>query len=137
MYMRFDMAQNHTQETMTGISYTAVDTGRYVIDLRESVHWTQADLARATGIDKSDLSKIEHNQRKLSGVWLILFQEAVDREKERLRRDDHFTQNEAQRIYDRYTAPMLQEMHHLGMSDSKVAGVQETMRGLIKSVFAS
>lgn len=136
MYMRFDMTQNHSQETIAGISYTDVDTGRYVIELRESVHWTQADLARATGIDKSDLSKIEHNQRKLSGVWLILFQEAVNREKERLRRDTHFTEDEAQRIYDRYTAPMLQEMHNLGMSDSKIAGVQETMSGLIKSVFA-
>lgn len=123
-------------ETTTA-SYTSVNTGEYVVALRQSVGWSQADLARATGIDKSDLSKIEHNQRKLSSVWLILFQEAVDREKARLRRDTQFADEHAQRMFERYAVGMLQEMSDLGMSDSKIAGVRETMSGLIKSVFAT
>lgn len=117
-------------------SYNTIDLGQYVISLRESVGWSQADLARHTGIDPADLSKMERNNRKVTATWLLIFQEAVQREKTRLRKDQRFASMQEQRFYDRYVIGMMNDMEALGMSDSKIEGVRETMSGFIKSVFA-
>lgn len=130
------MNKDRAAQSNTGAFYMDVDPGKYIIALRESVGWSQADLARVTGIDPADLSKMERNLRKVPSVWLILFIEAVRREKDRLRRDQEFSSNEQQRIYERYAVGMINDMEALGMSERKIEGVRETMSGLIKSVFA-
>lgn len=130
------MKKDQVVQSNTRESHQEVKPGQYVIALRESVGWTQADLARNTGIDPADLSKMEHGRRKVSAIWLILFMEAVDREKARLRRDQSFSTDQQKRLYDRHAVGLLQDLQRLGMSDRKIEGVRETMSGLIKSVFA-
>lgn len=130
------MAQDRAAQSHIDMSYTDVDTGAYVIALRESVGWSQAELARQTGIDKSDLSKIENNKRKLSGVWLIIFQEAVHREKNRIRSDYQFQTEQQQQIYNTITVKLLGTLEQIGVSESRIDGVRETMNGLIKSVLS-
>lgn len=130
------MAKDRAAQSHNEMSRKRVDTGRYVVTLRESVGWSQAELARQTGIDKSDLSKIENNKRNLSGTWLILFQEAVAREKDRLRSDSHFETEQQQRIYNNFTVKLLDTLEQMGLSESRIEGVRETMTGLIKSVLS-
>lgn len=130
------MNKDQAAQSNTATHNSEIEPGQYIVRLRESVHWSQADLARNTGIDPADLSKMEHKQRKVSAIWLIIFTEAVNKEKERLRKDQQFSSAQQQRIYDRYTVGLLGDLQALGMSDSKIEGVRETMTGLIKSVFA-
>lgn len=130
------MKQDRAQQLNTDTAYAEVNPGQFIISLRESVGWTQAQLARSCGIDPADLSKMEHNRRKVSSVWLILFMEAVHREKARLRRDQAFASDEQKRLYERHAVGLMQDLERLGMSDGKIEGVRETMSGLIKSVFA-
>lgn len=130
------MAKDFTTKSHTGVSYEDLDPGKYVIQLRESVGWSQAELARRIGIDTSDLSKVENNKRNPSGIWLILIYEAVQEEKDRLRRDTRFASEQEQRFYDNYVVKMLRDMQQLGMSDARIEGVRETMSGFIKSIFS-
>lgn len=130
------MNQDRAVQSNTVMSYQDVDPGQYIVSLRESVGWSQAELARKTGVDPADLSKMEHNQRKVSSLWLIVFMEAVRIEKDRLRRDYEFASDQQKRIYEQHAIGLVHDLERLGMSESKLEGVRETMSGLIKSVFA-
>lgn len=49
-----------------------------IIDLRESKDWTQAELARRLGVDKSVMNKIESGTRKVQTDELIKMSKLFD-----------------------------------------------------------
>lgn len=49
-----------------------------IIDLRESKDWSQAELARRLGLDKSVMNKIENGTRKISAEELSRLSSILD-----------------------------------------------------------
>lgn len=133
-----DMSKKDTeQQNQDNMHEEHVDVGAYIIALRESVGWTQADLIRHTGIDKGLVSRYESNQRKVSDENFVKIQRAVMAEKDRRLHDGSFTDPQGQYFYDQYIVGMLREMNHLGMSEARMEGVRESISGIIKSALAN
>jgi len=66
--------------TVSGKSTTgALDFGQRIAQARDEADMTQADLARAIGLDRTAIAKLESGARKVSAAELVAIAAAVDR----------------------------------------------------------
>lgn len=113
-----------------------VDVGAHIVALRDSLGWSQADLARWLDIDAANLSKIEHNQRRISAEKLLQIQTLVHREQEKRLHSGDFAMEQGRQLYEHIVPNLVREMNHLGMSQAKMDGIRESISGAIKSAFS-
>lgn len=55
-----------------------MDVGERIIHLRESKGWSQAELARRTGINKSVMNRIELGERPIRDHEILMFASVLD-----------------------------------------------------------
>lgn len=130
------MNRQQTEQQYSDRTMERKAVGARVVQLRESVNWSPADLCRHTGIDSGNLSKIERGQKGIGSYTLLQIELAVEAERDRRLRDGSFTDAKGRYYMNEYVANMCKELGAEGISQTKVDGVRESMSGIIKSVLA-
>lgn len=110
------------------------DVGKFIVTQRESVGWSQAELARKIDYDVANLSKVESNRRGISGKKVVHIYNLVQKERKDRQHQKSVQQQSMQKCAN-YADDMYRELHQGGMSVGKARGVQESVKAILKSAF--
>lgn len=111
------------------------DVGAFIVHLRESVGWTQAELARKMECDVANLSKVESNRRGISAKKLVYIYELVRQERKERQQQDAVQQQSLRKCAN-YIEDVYREILQSGMPEGRARVVRETMDALVKGTYS-